>query len=189
MTRCEGPSGSRRSLESLMEAYQRSDEAAFTELADTVSPALKRFFFGPTVTRRHSDDLLQDFWMRVHRSRHTYEAGRPVLPWIFGIARYARADEYRKMSRTESHQEVHDDFMADPRCQARAAEARSDLNTLMALLPPRQRDVLHMLKVKGMSLKEVAAATDSNVNATKQMAHRAYVTLRAAAREGAARVN
>ncbi len=40
---------------------------------------------------------------------------------------------------------------------------------------------LHMLKVKGMSLKEVAAATDSNVNATKQMAHRAYVTLRAAA--------
>lgn len=68
-------------LECLMEAYQREDESALGQLVNELSPALMRFFQGPTVTRPQAEDLLQELWLRVHRVRHTYLPGRPLLPW------------------------------------------------------------------------------------------------------------
>lgn len=182
MTGTAPATSSRRSIESLMEAYQRSDEQAFAELVEHLSPTLRWFFLGPRVTSRHSDDLLQDFWMRVHQARHTYQPGRPLLPWLYAIARYARTDEYRRMARTESHQEIDGDALVDPKSQVRAIEARSDFRALMTGLSPRQREVVLLLKVRGLSLAEAAQATDSTVNAMKQVAHRAYTNLRAMAR-------
>src|SRR5258708_5859529 len=50
---------------------------------------------------------------------------------------------------------------------------------LVAPLSDRQRDVLTMLKVNGMSIQDVARATASTIGAVKQEAHRAYKRLRA----------
>lgn len=181
MTRCQPKAAPRRSVESLMEAYQRSDEQAFTELVQRLSPQLRGFLLGPHVTRRHADDLLQEFWLRVHKARHAYKAGRPLLPWLYAIARYSRADAFRRMARTEAYQEGDADLTPDPRSLARAAEAKSDFRALMANLPERQREVVVLLKVRGMTLDEAARATGSTIGATKQMAHRAYANLRATA--------
>ena len=35
-----------------------------------------------------ADDLSQETFMQIHRSRRTYEPGRPVTPWVFAIARH-----------------------------------------------------------------------------------------------------
>ena len=56
--------------------------------------------------------------------------------------------------------------------------ATSDFDTLIAVLPPSQREVVSMLKVSGMSLEEVACATASSVGSVKLKAHRAYEKLR-----------
>jgi RNA polymerase sigma-70 factor (ECF subfamily) len=50
---------------------------------------------------------------------------------------------------------------------------------LIAALPPSQREVVSLLKVSGMSLEEVARATESSVGSVKLKAHRAYEKLRA----------
>ena len=55
-----------------------------------------------------------------------------------------------------------------------------DFDTLIAVLPPSQREVVSMLKVGDMSLVEVARATSSSVGSVKLKAHRAYEKLRAA---------
>jgi RNA polymerase sigma-70 factor (ECF subfamily) len=55
----------------------------------------------------------------------------------------------------------------------------ADFESLMALLPASQREVVSMLKVSGMSLEEVARATSSSVGSVKLKAHRAYEKLRA----------
>lgn len=173
---------SQPSLESLMEAYQLSDEQAFSQLVERLSPKLRYFFLGPSVTRRQADDLVQICWMRVHQARHSYQAGRPLLPWIYAIARNARSDEYRRMTRVEAHQEFDGDSFADPMSLVRATEARNVFRVLMTSLPARQREVVVLLKVRGMTLEEAARARDSTIGATKQMAHRAYTNLRAMAR-------
>ena len=74
-------------LESLMSGYQQADEEAARGLIEKVSPLLLRYFWAHASHRRFADDLLQDTWMRVHKARHTYRRGEPVLPWIFAIAR------------------------------------------------------------------------------------------------------
>lgn len=181
MTRCQPKASPRRSIESLMEAYQQSDEQAFAELVRRLSPQLRSFLLGPHVTRRHADDVLQEFWLRIHQGRHSYKAGRPLLPWIYAIARNSRTDLYRRMARTEPYQDGDADLTPDPRSLARSAEARSDLQALMANLPKRQREVVMLLKVRGLTLNEAAQVTGSSVAATKQMAHRAYINLRATA--------
>lgn len=168
-------------LERLMEAYQRSDEEAFSQLVKLLSPRLRSFFLGLYVTRLHSDDLLQDCWLRVHRARHAYKPGRPLLPWIFAIARHTRTDAYRKIVRSDIHPAGDADLMPNPKCLVRSAEAKSDFQTLMASLPARQREVVLLLKVRGLTLDEAARATGSTIGATKQMAHRAYTNLRSRA--------
>jgi RNA polymerase sigma-70 factor, ECF subfamily len=176
-----------QTLEDLMAKYQQADAAATTELIRRVSPVLFRFFASYTATRAYAEDLLQECWLRVHRSRHTYRPGEPVRAWIFAIARHTRADGYGRRRRIESHEVAVDDLRQLPE---RGKGARhgpdafaDDLSHLINVLPASQREVILMLKVSGMGLEEVARATCSTVGAVKQKAHRAYRKLRETLRE------
>src|SRR3954452_23262514 len=74
-------------LERWMERYQAADPQAPSALVNAISPALVRFFCAQGGSREEADDLLQETWLRVHRSRHTYRPGEQLLPWIYAIAR------------------------------------------------------------------------------------------------------
>jgi RNA polymerase sigma-70 factor (ECF subfamily) len=167
-----------RDLRAIMKQYQRADPAALEELVRRLSPLLLRYFRSSRVDGAGAEDMLQDCWIRIHRSRHSYRASEPVLPWIYAIARYTRLDAYRKRRRRE-RQEVLMAAVPEGLNQAPPSEGE-DFDQLVAALPDSQREVLVMLKVLGMSLEEVARATSSTVGAVKQKAHRAYVTLRRA---------
>ena len=86
-------------LDRWMERYQQADPEAPAALVAALSPALLRFFSSQTTSREQADDLLQDTWLRIHRVRHTYRPGEPVLPWIYAIARRVRIDGYRRSRR------------------------------------------------------------------------------------------
>lgn len=163
--------------EALMEAYQQGDRQAADRLIERLSPALYRFFAIHANDRRHADDLLQEAWLRVHRARHTYGPGEPLLPWLYAIARYTKVDAYRKR-RFERQEES---FAAVPEPAVPPAESGSelpDIGALLRTLPESQREVVSMLKVSGLTLEEVARLTSSSVGSVKQKAHRAYEKLR-----------
>jgi RNA polymerase sigma-70 factor, ECF subfamily len=164
-------------LDRWMERYQQADPDAPAVLVGALSPALLRFFKIQVASREQADDLLQETCLRIHRVRHTYRPGEPVLPWIYAIARRVRVDGYRRTRRIT----VHETAMEVLPERTAAAEARNALpafETLLAALPETQREVVTMLKVGGLSLEEVARATSSTVGAVKQKAHRAYERLR-----------
>src|SRR5579859_3632337 len=93
-----------RELRDLMTRYQNADAAAVEELVVRMSPPLLRFFGRSGIGPLEAEDLLQDCWIRIHRSRHTYRASEPVMPWIYAIARHTRLDAYRKRRRLESRE-------------------------------------------------------------------------------------
>ena len=166
-------------LAELMARYQQGAPEAVDELVRRLSPALLRFFSLPRVSYAEAEDLLQDCWLRIHRSRHTYRPPEPVLPWIFAIARHTRLDGYRRRRRRESREVP----VSDPPERSSPApgmpEPEADrFARLLENLPESQREVILMLKVSGMSLEEVARATSSTVGAIKQKAHRAFESLR-----------
>ena len=158
-----------------MNRYQAGDFAAARALIDRVSPRLHRFFQLQSASRADADDLLQETWLRIHRVRHTYQPGRPLLPWVYAIAQRVRVDHYRKALRTAVREQPLEDLFDTPVAEPTQAE---DLEELLAPLSDGQREVLEMLKVAGMSLEEVAKATSCSVGSVKQKVHRAYEKLR-----------
>src|SRR6516165_2386791 len=86
-------------LETLMARHQAGDFVAATALIARVSPQLHRFLAAQAECRADADDLLQETWLRIHRARHTYRTGEPLLPWFYAIARRVRVDHYRRASR------------------------------------------------------------------------------------------
>ncbi len=166
-------------LQQWMASYQKADRDAASALVESVSPMLLRFLAGPLQTRPFAEDMLQDCWLRIHKARHTYRPGSPVLPWIFAIARHTRIDAYRRRKRIDAKELLFDE-QVEPRQQVgRPADAPDfDVWRLLERLPESQQVVIRMLKVSGMSLAEVANATGTTVGAVKQKAHRAYERLR-----------
>ncbi len=164
-------------LDRLMERYQLADPEAPHVLVVALSPALLRFFRSQVASRQEADDLLQETWMRIHRVRHTYRPGEPVLPWVYAIARRVRIDGYRRTRRIAMH-EIAVEVLPEGPVEVEHRDALPVFDELVAALPDSQREVVTMLKVGGLSLEEVARATSSTVGAVKQMAHRAYRRLR-----------
>src|SRR5258708_33931131 len=164
-------------LDRWMERYQQADPDAPATLVGALSPGLLRFFKSQEANREQADDLLQETWLRIHRVRHTYRPGAPVLPWIYAIARRVRVDGYRRTRRITLH-EIAMEVLPERSAQAEARNPGPAFDTLVAALPEAQRGVVTMLKVGGLTLEEVARATSSTVGAVKQKAHRAYERLR-----------
>src|SRR5579872_5371550 len=160
-----------------MERYQRADPAAPGALIAALAPPLLRFFRAQGSSREHAEDLLQETWLRLHRARHTYRPGEPVLPWVYSIARRVRVDHYRRNFRVTSH-EIHMEVLPERAAGETKVPSLPDFASLVGDLPAAQREVVTMLKVGGLSLEEVARATSSTVGAVKQKAHRAYARLR-----------
>jgi RNA polymerase sigma-70 factor (ECF subfamily) len=157
-------------LDRWMERYQRADPEAPTALVVALSPPLLRFFRSQVASREHADDLLQETWLRIHRVRHTYRPGEPVLPWVYAIARRVRVDGYRRTRRIMMHETAMEVLPERP-AQVESGNSLSAFDTLVATLPEGQREVVTMLKMGGLSLDEVARATSSTVGAVKQKAH------------------
>lgn len=165
-------------LEILMARYQQGDYAAATDLIGRISPQLHRFFLVQSASRADAEDLLQETWLRIHKVRHTYRPGEPVLPWFYAIARRVRVDHYRKSTRTTAHRQALEE-MSRIAAPVSAESGRADgLSALLEPLSEGEREVIEMLKVAGMSLEEVARATSCTVGSVKQKAHRAYKKLR-----------
>jgi RNA polymerase sigma-70 factor (ECF subfamily) len=166
------------SLETLLQGYQQADAHATAELICRLSPDLLRFFLAQEATRTEAEDLLQNTWLRIHKARHTYRAGAPVLPWVFAIAKHVRVDGYRKRRRIQQYEIATENLPEGAPTQESPGGEGPTFELLIAALPDSQREVLTMLKVNGLSLDEVARATSSTVGAVKQKASRAYAKLR-----------
>ena len=128
-----------------------------------------------------ADDLLQDTFMQLHRSRRTYEPGRPVTPWVFAIARHVFLMHRR---RTGRRLRFEDTLLAETR---RADRPHDDVAALIdgdeirrALrhVPADQRQAVLMHHVEGHSFAEIAGRLGIRVNAAKTRAFRGMKKMR-----------
>src|SRR6202051_5025868 len=140
-------------LDRWMERYQQADPDAPATLVGPLSPALLRFFKSQVASREQADDLLQETWLRIHRVRHTYRPGEPVLPWLYAIARRVRIDGYRRTRRVLAH-EISVDVLTEPAARPQPQGTFPDMEKLLAALPSAQREVISMLKLGKLTLEE-----------------------------------
>src|ERR1700692_415378 len=128
-------------IEQLMKQYQQADPAAAAGLVELLSPQLYRFFASQMGNRTDAEDMLQDAWLGIHRVRHTYRPGEPLLPWVYAIARCVRVDSYRKRRRIAAR-ELTVAVLSEPRPCVETRNSRPTFETLVAVLPETQREVV-----------------------------------------------
>src|ERR1700688_4279438 len=109
------------------------------------------------------EDVLQEALLAVHNQRHTYDADAPLTAWVHAIAKYKLIDWLRR----REGREMLNDPLTDATDQAElfssadadAAEARRDLDQLLAQLPEQQRVTIVHTKLEGLSVRETADLT------------------------------
>jgi RNA polymerase sigma-70 factor (ECF subfamily) len=141
-------------LPSLMVRYQKGDAEAVEDLVRRLSPRLLRFLAVFEHFPSDAEDLLQDCWIRIHRSRHTYRSPEPVLPWVFAIARHTRLDGYRRRRRESREVLVANPPETVQTIRPATGGDTNEFDRLLATLPDSQREVLLTLKVSGMSWRK-----------------------------------
>ena len=182
------PPGARRSdtvneehLPGLMVAYQQGDRQAFEELYRTLSPRLLRYLMVLTRSASRAEDLVQETFLQVHRSRRTYIPGRPVVPWAFAIARHVYLMEMRKRARAQS-QEVPFANDAVPEIPVPPdAEGLADRDTLqraLRRLTADQVEALVLHHVWGFTFAEIGATLGVQAVTAKVRAFRGMKQLK-----------
>jgi RNA polymerase sigma-70 factor (ECF subfamily) len=167
--------------EELMAAYIAGSHAAFTELFRRYAPILLRLMQHRIDRRQEADDLVQQTFLQLHRSRYDFRAGAALRPWLFTIALNLRFQHFRERGRrrettldvsTMSSAEVVTDAPQD------GVDDRQEVHQALTKLPADQRDVIVLHWLEGLSFAEVSRAVGASVNAVKVRAHRGYVGLR-----------
>lgn len=121
------------------------------------------------------EDLVQETLIAVHNQRHTYRPAQPLTAWLHAIARYKMIDSLRARSAREavvSPFDVEDADEALSAVEPLAAEARRDLDQLLAGLPDRFRLPILHVKLEGLSVAETARHTGMSESAVKIGIHR-----------------
>jgi RNA polymerase sigma-70 factor (ECF subfamily) len=165
-------------LASLLTKAQQGDQVAYEEFLLETTKVLRRYL-GKRTQSDMVEDLLQDTLLSVHRFLHTYLPGKPVGPWVYAICSNRIVDFYRRkrrIQRIEADVDIEDQMVAgiehvDPSLNSNAFEA-------LKQLPERQRRIIELLKLYGLSVKEVSAHTGMSESLVKTTAFRGYETIR-----------
>lgn len=130
-----------------------------------------------------ADDVAQDVCLAVLTALPNYrEQGRPFLAFVYGIAAHKVADAHRAMgrNRAEPTAEVPDQAVrgVGPEEFVLQDELNGTMGQLLRLLPDKQREILVLRVVVGLSAEETAEAVGSTPGAVRVAQHRALGRLR-----------
>lgn len=85
--------------EEIMELFQGGYEEAFTELMKRYKHRIHNFIFNFTKDELDSEDIVQETFFRVYKSRHSYERIAKFSTWLYTIASNLVKSHYRKSTR------------------------------------------------------------------------------------------
>ena len=163
-----------------MRAAQQGDSASYESLLRELLPVIRGFVFGRVKGRDQAEDVVQNVLLSIHRSRHTYQPSREFKPWLHAVMRNAIIDAARSRRHEWRHQVFEErEHASGERAPDEIEEALSGpLAEALAKLPAGQREAVELMHVRGMSVKEGAAATGTKISAFKVRAHRGRQMLR-----------
>jgi RNA polymerase sigma-70 factor, ECF subfamily len=159
------------------------DRAAIERLLGTIRPLIVRYCRARVGSFASADDVAQDVCLAVLTSLPSYrDQGRPFLAFVYGIAAHKVADSFRSFSRNraEAVSELPEsmDTAAGPEQRAMQGELSNQMQALLRVLPEKQREIVVLRVMVGLSAEETAEAVGSTPGAVRVAQHRALSRLR-----------
>ena len=150
--------------------------AAFLELSSVIAKKYLSFLGGKYENQQNLDDLRQEILISIHQKKHTYQTDRPILPWIYAIVRYRFIDFYRAKKRAPKMVELKEEASLE-------TEPLLDMEEIMNMLSPNQKELLILVKVDGASYVEAASVLNMSVPSVKVGLHRIIKSLKEKSRK------
>jgi len=174
----------------LMLRVKEGDGASFGILLEKHRSPVIHFLYRMVQNQAVAEELAQEVFLRVYRSRESYEPTAKFTTWLFRIATHLALNSLRD-GRNRRLEERLDDDSADAPArqvsdrrpsveeemvhQARLGEVRR----AVAMLPEKQRAAVLMHKYQEMEYSQIAKVLNCSESAVKSLLFRAYETLRA----------
>ena len=172
-----------------MRAERCGDAAAYSRLLRDVADLLRKLIrarlarLGLGVDE--TEDVVQEVLIGLHNKRHTWDATRPFLPWLYAVTRYKVADAARRLRR-EAHyvRDIPDDewsSLFEATEEDEMEHGSIDLERHLSQLPTGQREVVRAWAIEGSSVRATAEKLGTSEGAVRVTLHRALKRLAAAA--------
>ena len=176
----------------VMLRVKAGDEAAFDYLVQKYRRPMVNFMYRMAHNAAAAEDLAQEVFLRVYRSRASYEASAKFTTWLYRIAsnlaaNHARDTRHERPENMVSLDEPNEDTgttmdVADPKLSVEENLVRRErlaaIRSTVEKLPERQRMAVIMHKYQQMDYKQIAEVLKLSESATKSLLFRAYETLR-----------
>ena len=168
------------------------DEASFNYLVGRYHRAIIHFLFRMVRNQAVAEELAQEVFLRVYRSRESYRAEAKFTTWLYRIATNLAVNHARDTKHERSAQTIYLDApdeetgttpdVADDEPSVEQKLMRDErmaaIRTQVMELPERQRMAVLMHKYQGMDYRQIGDVLKLSESATKSLLFRAYQTLR-----------
>jgi len=138
------------------------------------------FLFHMTGQKEASEDMVQNVFYRMLRSRHTFTGLGEFRTWMYHLARNVLKDHLKRAGRYRPMPEWEDRIAGDDLVEEQL-ERKQELEMLqlkIESLSPESREVLVLSRYQDLKYAEIAGVLDISVAAVKVRIHRAIRQLR-----------
>jgi RNA polymerase sigma-70 factor (ECF subfamily) len=192
-----GRSATRAELSAMSDAeimlrVREGDDSGFEYLIQKYHRPMIHFMFRMVHNQAVAEELAQEVFLRVYRSRHSYRAEAKFTTWLYRIAtnlgvNHARDTKYERAAQNVYLDQPDPETGTTPDVADLTASVEQELvkdERMRAIrqhvlaLPERQRTAVLMHKYQGLDYKQIGEVLKLSESATKSLLFRAYQTLR-----------
>jgi RNA polymerase sigma-70 factor (ECF subfamily) len=167
-----------------MDRYADGDDSAFAELYDALEPHLLGFAMNLARQRTRAEDLVQQTFLQLHRSRARWVRGAGVFPYGFSILHHhfidsTRRERYEQLASgegVEAEERPSDAAPADDELDGKRRLAA--VLEQLRLLPEPHRLAFQLVVVEALSIAEAADVLGVSAGNIRIRVHRAREALR-----------
>jgi RNA polymerase sigma-70 factor (ECF subfamily) len=174
----------------LMLRVKDGDGASFAILLEKHRLPVIHFLYRMVQNQGVAEELAQEVFLRVYRSRESYEPTAKFTTWLFRIATHLALNSLRDGKHRRNEERLDDDSADGPARQVSdqrpSIEQRmlhqarmEEIRRAVATLPEKQRAAVLMHKYQEMEYSQIAKVLNCSESAIKSLLFRAYETLRA----------
>ena len=174
----------------LMLRVKEGDGASFGLLLEKHRSPIVHFLYRMVQNQAVAEELAQEVFLRVYRSRSSYEPTAKFTTWLFRIATHLALNSLRDGKNERLQERLDRDSAEMPARQVPDSRPSveqtmvyqvrlEEVRQAVAALPEKQRAAVLMHKYEEMEYSQIARVLRCSESAVKSLLFRAYETLRA----------
>ena len=173
----------------LMLRVREGDDTSFGLLLERHRGPVVHFLYRMVQNQAVSEELAQEVFLRVYRSRETYEPTAKFTTWLFRIATHVALNSIRDRKKEKGHESLDEQLLDGVERQVADEQPTveqemvqrvklREVRQAIEALPAKQRAAVLMHKYEGLDYAQIAGVLSCSESAIKSLLFRAYESLR-----------